>query len=101
MRIQINKNYILTSDRNNFILEKKQEKKESNQSQEDSYKQIGFYSTLEHVFQDLFSITVRKSTATTFKELTNDIQKAKEEISQMFKDVLFSGAKKEKYEKGK
>ena len=84
MRIEIDDKYVITSDKRNVSLSKM---KGIDKKGREVLKTIGHFSTLERLFQRLLMQKVYDSTATTLKQLKNDIEWAKKEVCALWEGV--------------
>ena len=84
MEIKLNKNYkVETIDELNYILYRKAEKKAhgfqlKDKDAEPGWKIIGYYSSLEILYEDLVDMDIKFSEAKTFKQLLEEVKLLKE-----------------------
>lgn len=84
MRIEIDDKYVITSDPRNVSLS---EMRGFDKKGRELLKTVGHFSTLEGLFQRLLRQRVYDSTATTLKQLKNDIEWARKEVCTLAEGV--------------
>lgn len=73
----------IKSDDNNIVLSEKKVKKVG----EEYFDTIGYYGKLENAFNAFLNLKVKRSSATTIKQLLADIESARTYISKLFDGV--------------
>jgi len=81
--IQINKNYKISSDINQWILQELTVNKKKEKVWTSKY----YYTTLSNLLQDVLDITQKGSGATTIKELFDITEKARLELKDLVKPL--------------
>ncbi|MGG0554862.1 hypothetical protein ABEY55_20015 [Priestia aryabhattai] len=94
MEIMVGQNYKITSDALNIILNKKYFKKdkEGNLTEEEAFKQIGYYNTLDGAFNALIEKEIKGSDAISLDELKKHVVSVKEYIFEALKSVNVESA---------
>ncbi|MCJ7988930.1 hypothetical protein MUB15_05995 [Priestia sp. OVS21] len=85
MEIMVGQNYKITSDALNVILNKKD--KEGNVTEEEAFKQIGYYKTLDGAFNALIEKEIKGSDAISLDELKKHVEGVKEDIFEALKSI--------------
>ena len=80
MKIPINKDYILTSDARQIVLNRFKTRETGDNIGEEFLDPIGYYSGVEGALKGLLELEIKASNATTISELRADIIKIKEDI---------------------
>lgn len=80
MQIQINSDYMVTSDKYNFILNERYKKKKGEGF---SYKIISYHGTLESVLNAFVTLNIKSSNAENFKQLFSEIEQMKIDIGNL------------------
>lgn len=83
VKIEIGK-YVITSDSLCFILNKKKKVKEGENKGDEYLSNVGYYSTMENCMEGLLQYRIRKSQATSIKELLEEISRVSELIRSEF-----------------
>jgi len=89
MEIMVGQNYKITSDALNIILNKKYFKKdkEGNITEEEAFKQIGYYNTLNVALNALIEKEIKGSDAISLDELQKHVEGVKEDIFEALKSI--------------
>lgn len=87
MNIQLNENYLLTSDSYNVILKKKRVPKEGNEHKEPVYDIVGFYGSLEAACNGYLNKEVNMSNAESIEQLVEEVKAVREAIAKMTKGL--------------
>lgn len=82
MKIHIENNIYLESDEQQFLLKEYTGNTYTNKKGEEveTYKNLGYYGTIEHAIKGIINKKLLKSNATTLMELRNDVSNLKEMI---------------------
>ena len=87
MEIQINNDYLITSDSFNYILQKRGIAEKGEKIGSETLKTLGYYSTLENLFNDLISKHLKESKCKNFKEVVDEIRLLKQDIYKALKPL--------------
>jgi len=94
MEIMVGQNYKITSDPLNIVLNKKYFKKDKqgNVTEEEAFKQIGYYNTLNSALNALIEKEIKGSDAISLDELKKYVEGVKEDIFEALKSVKVESA---------
>lgn len=99
MEIQIDGQYWLRSDERNLILSRKRITKEGLNAGQESWENVGYYTTLSGFMKGCLDQQIRVSDADTLAKLERDykagytaLQKVCRELDEYLKDLLKKGA---------
>ena len=81
MELKINDNYKITTDSMNYIMNEKQVVKSGKKKGQVKWKSIGYYSSLESLFNNYFDVRLMKSNANGLSEVLEVCKEIKEEIT--------------------
>ena len=81
MELKINDNYKITTDSMNYIMNEKQVVKSGKKKGQVKWKSIGYYSSLESLFNNYFDVRLMKSNANGLSEVLKVCKEIKEEIT--------------------
>jgi hypothetical protein len=85
LEIPIGKDYVITSDPLSIILNEKRVVQEGENKGREYLTSIGFYNTMDGCLEDLLQLKIRKSEATSLKELINEIGEINKFIREQFR----------------
>lgn len=85
MKVQVEDSLFIESDGLQFILKKYSGTTDKKGTE--LYKALGYFSNLEAAFQKIVKIKLMESTATTIKELLEDVRRIEREVRELLVGV--------------
>ena len=89
--VKINEKYYIDADTNNYTLKEKTIVTSKNGEKSDGYKDLGYYTTLDSLFNGIVKYETRKFISetedSTIKELLNKINEIETFLKEQFKGV--------------
>jgi hypothetical protein len=83
MKIHVEGNLYIESDERQFILKNYTGKKDAKDNE--LFKAIGYFGTLNQVAKKLIDMKIKESTATTLKELVADLERIEAEVNALIR----------------
>ena len=80
MNLDINKDFRITSDPMQFILQERRERQDGNKKGEEYWNTIGYYSSLETALNDYKTYRIKVSDADGYKQIIELLEKLEKEI---------------------
>lgn len=87
MEIYINDDYLITSDSLNYMLQKRGIAEKGDKVGSETFRTLGYYSTLESLFGDLINKHIRESKCKNFAEVIDEIKLLKRDIHRVLKPL--------------
>ena len=90
MKIKINENTYIESDSQQFIVKEYTGKSylDKDGNEKYPYRTLGYYGNIEQLIYGLINKEIHSSNATTLKELLNDAERIKKDITELVKGEL-------------
>lgn len=88
LKIEVEENVFVESDGTQFLVKKYSGNSYKNKKGEEveGYSVLGYYGTIEQVMNGLINSKIHESKATTFKELIEDMQQIRNDITKLLKE---------------
>ena len=85
--IQIDKDYKITSDPRNFMLQRRTVPKEGKEKGKANWSTLSYHGTIESVLRAYKTLNIKESDATSIAMLLNEIEKIDKTINKVLKGV--------------